>query len=393
MFDTKQRIDSIQPKRMMERLWRLVQVAGPTGQERPVALVFAELLREAGAKVEIDETLPDSPCVIGRLKGSRPGPTLQLAGHLDHIDIPHAAPQRSSDRISGRGAADMKNGLTGILEIVEILREDDFPGELLITAYGLHEAPVGDSRGLQLLIDKGIKGEAAIVFEGPSDAAAVMANGMAIWDLTIKSSTPACHELCTQADKYALLRAAAACLEAIERENQKLSAARRDYPLLPPASFFIGQVHYGDFYNRLPDTCHLQGTRRWNPNATFDGVKTQFSALLKSVALSPGITVSPNWRLVGDSYEISPDEPVVRCLTQAYQALNGSPLAVRGHSSVTDVCRLVRQGKIPAVLCGFGTDTGHADYEFVTTEQIVSACRVALLTVLNYLHQPLRETV
>ena len=246
MSDDRQYIDSIRPERLRERLWRLVQVAGPTGRERAVAMVFAELLRQAGAQVEIDHTLPDSPNVIGRLKGNAPGPTLQLAGHLDHINIPHPPPERTAERISGRGAADMKNGLAGILEIVDVLHASGnaFSGEILVTAYGLHEAPDGDSRGLLNLIERGVKGHAAIVFEGPDDAAAIMANGMAIWTLTLKSSTPACHELCTQQDKFALADGLAACLAALKEKDRQLKNRPPKYPLLPGESLFeIGRAH------------------------------------------------------------------------------------------------------------------------------------------------------
>ena len=43
--------------------------------------------------------------------------------------------------------------------------------------------------------------------------------------------------------------------------------------------------------------------------------------------------------------------------------------------------------KNPGRSVGFGTDTGHADYEYVAYEQLVRSCGVALLTVLYYLHR------
>ena len=57
----------------------------PTGRERDAALVYARPLAASGAEVEVDETIHDSPNVIGRLEGRRPGPTMQLAGHIDHM--------------------------------------------------------------------------------------------------------------------------------------------------------------------------------------------------------------------------------------------------------------------------------------------------------------------
>lgn len=369
-------------------LWELVRIPSPTGKEKAAALRFAELLESAGAEVEIDQSIVNSPNVIGRLRGREKGRTLQLAGHVDHIDLPHLGPKRTDEIISGRGSADMKNGLAGILEIVRILKQSgcNFPGEILITVYGLHEAPTGNFKGLLNLIDAGIKGDAAIVFEGPDDSAAIMANGMSIWDLTLQSSRPPCHELSAGPDKADLLAAVHSVITALKQKDTVLRNDHNSFPLLPCESLFVGQVHYGDFYNRVPDAACLQGTRRWHPDKSFDSIKDDFNQLIERTPLPKGIKIDSSWIYVGDSYQIPPTELIVESLVNAFQRVHGKSCPIRGHSSVTDVCRLVRKGNVPTVLCGFGTSTGHADYEYVRIEQLEPSCAVALLTVLNYLN-------
>jgi len=380
-------VNRINAERLAQRVWELVQVPSPTGREREAAKVFKQLLSRAGAQTELDETIHNSPSVTGRLKGRRPGRTIQLAGHLDHIDIPHPAPKRDKIIISGRGAADMKNGLGGILEVISVLNESDcdFPGEILVTAYGLHEAPTGNSAGLLHLIGSGVKGDAAIVCEGPDDAAAVAANGMAIWEATLTHKEPSSHELSTKVNKTELLMAATKLVNAMAKKDRELKARRKQHSLLAPESLFVGQLHCGDFYNRLSNKCFLQGTRRWHPDKHSKYVRDDFEKMLKTVRLGKNVTIMSNWNLVGDSYEISQDQPIVRSLRKAYKCVNGKNMPLRGHSSVTDTCRLVRQGGIPAVLCGFGTSTGHADYEYVEIAQMARSARVLLLTVLDYL--------
>ena len=110
-----------------------------------------------------------------------------------------------------------------------------------------------------------------------------------------------------------------------------------------------------------------------------------FENMLNTFAGSGNVSLSHDWKLVGDSYEIDEDEEIVLSLCKAYKKIKAKELPVRGHSSVTDACRLVRQGKIPAVLWGFGTDTGHADYEYVEMPRVVNSCRVALLAALDFL--------
>lgn len=377
-------IEQVSRTRLAADLWQLVQTPSPTLQEAAVADVFAALLAGAGATVHVAREIPESPSVIGRLSGGRPGPVLQLAGHLDHIDVPHAPPGRQGDRIYGRGAADMKNGLAGIIEIVRVLHAHraDWAGEILVTAYGRHEAPQGDSAGLLWLIGQGITGDAALVCEGPTDALITASLGMAIWDVTLHGPHRACHETLSPDRGATLLTAVAALAEALRTENVRI-AATPPHPLLGTGSVFVGQVHYGDFYNRAPAAAHLQGTRRWTAASDYDQIRRDFETTLAAV-LPSGVTAETVWTLVGDACEISLDEPIVRAQAGALQAITGVVPAPRGHTSVTDVCRLVRQGHVPAVLCGFGTDTGHADVEYVDLETVERACRLALLTVLNY---------
>ncbi|MCC6123973.1 MAG: M20 family metallopeptidase [Pirellulales bacterium] len=373
--------------RLADDLWQLVNVPSPTLRERDAALCYAEMLRGCGAAVEIDETLPESPNVVGRLRGARPGPVLQLAGHLDHIDVPHPPPRREADIISGRGAADMKNGLAGMLEITRLLHQwSDFPGDLLITAFGRHEAPLGDSRGLHNLIARGVKGDAAIVFEGPEAAAVVMALGMSIWKVTMRRRGQACHEMTGPEKGWGLIGALDGLLSLVAEKNRRFGELHNDYPLLPPESVFIGQIHYGDFYNRVPASCAIEGTRRWHPDKTVPRIEAEFAAWLEELQLTPDLNIETHWIRVGESFAIDPAESIVRALQKAWREAGGREIGFSGHSSVNDTCRLVTQGKIPAVLCGFDTETGHADYEFVRLDRMETACRVALSAALNYLN-------
>ena len=222
----------------------------PTRRERNAALLYADLLKECGTAVdvELDESIHDSPSVIGRMKGRKPGPTIQLAGHIDHIDVPHEKPARAGETISGRGSADMKAGLACILEIVRLLAAETrgFPGQVLVTVYGLHEAPLGKSEGLMGLIGRKVTGDAALVMECPTVAgqakAIVCGKGQSIWTLTIEREGDASHELRRAPEADGLIDAAAAVVQALRAEDRELSAVSHD--LLGPESLFIGQVHY-----------------------------------------------------------------------------------------------------------------------------------------------------
>ena len=344
-------IEQISVERMADDLWRLVNIESPTGNEREAALLFAAMLEQAGARVEIDERIHSSPNVIGRLEGNRPGKTFQLAGHIDHIDVPHDPPARTATEISARGASDMKSGLTGILEIVRLLKSsgNDFPGELLATVYGLHEAPVGQAEGLRNMIEDGVVGDAAMVLESIHplrDKAVVQGKGQSIWNIEIRREGEVCHELNRTPQMDGLLDTAVAVQERLRAWASELAASGDGGYMLGPPSLFIGQIHYGDFYNRVPTAYHMQGTRRWLPDRSFGQVQADLAVVVGSVPCAEGISVGISWNFVGEAYAIDPQEPVVRHFRAAYRQLTGQPMELAGVMAVVDGARLVPWGSV-----------------------------------------------
>lgn len=387
----KSLLANIKLKRIADDLWRLVCVPSPTGGERQAALTYANMLVAAGAQVELDETIYESPTVIGRLAGKRPGRTFQLAGHIDHIDVPHAPPERQGNIICGRGAADMKNGLAGILEVIRVLNESgrDFSGQVLVTVYGLHEAPKGTSAPIINLIRRGITGDAAMVAESTAHAenrVVIMGKGQAIWNITAKRHGKTCHEMNAPLDGAELCRFGLELAGQLLQYDRKLQARKCAFPLLGPESMFIGQIHYGDFYNRLPQKMVLQGTRRWHPGRSFQDMRREMQELINGVALPKSVTLRCDWSLTGEPYRVGPDEPVVRAYRRARQTVLGRAGALAGIAVVVDAHRLVPLGHVPCVLQGFDNRLAHADCEYVHIARLRQPCRIMLQTVLNYLN-------
>lgn len=385
-----QMLEQISVERMADDLWRLVNVASPTGNEREAALLFATMLEQAGARVEVDERIHNSPNVIGRFTGNRPGKTFQLAGHIDHIDVPHDPPARTTQEISARGAADMKGGLAGILEIVRLLKSSgsDFPGELLATVYGLHEAPAGQGEGLYNLVQDGVVGDAALVLESVHslrDKAVIQGKGQSIWNVEIRRQGEVCHELSRTPQMDGLLDTAIAVQERLRGWARELAASGDGGYLLGPPSLFIGQIHYGDFYNRAPTAYHIQGTRRWLPDRSFAQVQADLAEVVRSVPCTEGISIEISWNFVGEAYAIDPQEPIVRHFCAAYRQLTGRPMELAGATAVVDGARLVPWGKVPTVLCAYDNRCAHADREIVVLENLRQPCKLTLLAMLNYL--------
>lgn len=58
----------------------------------------------------------------------------------------------------------------------------------------------------------------------------------------------------------------------------------------------------------------MQGTQRWHPDKGFKVARNDFEKMLRKIHNAKNVTVQSEWRLVGDSYAISQEEPIVRSL-------------------------------------------------------------------------------
>lgn len=173
--------------------------------------------------------------------------------------------------------------------------------------------------------------------------------------------------------------------QSLREMNRELSRRPHVYPLLGPESVFVGQVHYGDFYNRVPEECRLQGTWRWHPDHSFEDAQESLHRLVCAIDCPEDISITEDWTFVGESFEMNPCEPIVRAYRNAFSRLYSRELPDGGTSGVSDTNRLLPTGNVPTVQISFDGRTAHADYEFVRLPVLKEKCRLALATVLEYL--------
>ena len=271
----------------------------PDGRHVDVAWLYARRLEEFGLEVEVlEDEFPKTPIVVGRLRGGEPGPTVVLNGHLDTVPIPHEWPRLDGDTIYGRGTADMKGALACAAEAARVLAErGSFPGELVIVAIGLHEAPVGRGEDLtHLLEERGFTADLGVVCELGGSTLPVAHLGCATFEITIRREGMVTHELQTAAGTPHPILVAARVIDAIRARNEELAAVEHEW--VGPESYFLGEVHGGDFYNRYPVECRLVGTRRWAPGNTLAQVEEEFRALLAPIAAESGCAIDLDLQLV-----------------------------------------------------------------------------------------------
>ncbi len=380
-----QLVDRVDARRLEQLTFNLVKIRSYTGECREVSEFFGQYLRDLGLDVEMNRDFPNSPSVIGRLRGSGDGPTLTLNGHIDTVPVEHPDPYIADGIVYGRGTADMKGGLAAIAEAVRVIKESgtQLKGNLLIIAHGLHENPGGHGEDLINLVQKGVKGDAAIIAEVASDALPVFGLGQGMFDITVSRPGEASHELKTPAGTPHPILGAVQMVNLMHAKHKELQA-KPAMPYVGHESYFFGMFHGGDFFNRWTTTCNIVGTRRYGPGTTVDDIRAELQGMAKQVEAETGTSVSPNFVPVRDGFRLEENEPLVVVVRQAYQSVTGKELPLSGIRVVGDASIFMRQGKIPCVYHGPGGFGAHADLEGMPVAELVRAAKVYVEAALAF---------
>lgn len=139
-----------------ENLLRLLKIPSVSFEEGELASEVSRILEERGVEAEIDS----SGNVVAALEG-RGDKKIVLNAHLDTVQ--GEIPVRVEDsRVYGRGAADMKGGLVGVLEALAALK--DAEPRHGVYFHGVVREEV-DGYGTYALTKEGLKSDLAIVAE------------------------------------------------------------------------------------------------------------------------------------------------------------------------------------------------------------------------------------
>lgn len=363
-------------ERLLETAVRLMEVHSPTRDAGAALTVLANILTEAGLEVSREEAdWPSAPAVVAWLHSGKPGPVLQFDCHLDTVHLPFVPPRIENGMLFGTGASDMKGGTAAAVEALRMLRELDLParGSVLLTGHDHHEGPWGDKRQVVALCRAGIHGDAVLLPEYQAAWLPTDGRGMAIFCVEISRAQPPSHEILTDPETPDVIGAG------LDLVGQLRSLSLPDSPGESPAgreSLFIGKVQTGEIYNQSPQTCIVEGTRRWlQPGAGADA-RRQIEEVLTGLDARHGTTTSLEWELQGDTFHLPTDHPIVQMVQEVHTELVGRPLPDGPKLFIDDGNIYTAEVGIPAVTHGPDALGAHTVNEEVPVTELE---RIALL--------------
>jgi acetylornithine deacetylase/succinyl-diaminopimelate desuccinylase-like protein len=364
---------------------RLIAVPSPTGEAGAAADVLEEVLAAEGFAVERPEAgHPAAPAVVARLQGARPGRVLQFDGHLDTVHLPFVPPGITGGLLTGSGASDMKGGLAAAVEALLALRDAAAlpAGAVLLTAHDLHEAPWGFGQQVDRLIADGHVGDAVLIPEPLCDFLPVAGRGQACWEAVIRRAGPPVHEVMRPPDEPSVLAAGAEFVARLARLDERLAASSD--PIAGRASVFVGQFHGGEIYNQFPQTCRLEGTRRWVPGTDRGVVERELRQLVAGLGDDTRTTIDLRYQLVRDAFSLDRDHPLVAAFQGAYRAIAGRQLLIGPKPFVDDGNSFGSLAGVAAITHGPRAGGQHTVEEWVSIDDLVRVAQVYALTAVAY---------
>jgi len=403
-----------------ETLRELVRVPSVTGDEAAVQDLVAQLLEDLGCRVERlspdpvafardDPDWPGSemprdglPIVVGRM-GRPGGRRVLLVGHVDVVPEGDLATWShdpwSADlvdgRVYGRGAVDMKGGLTSILAAVRAIRDaglaDALDVELLVVSVPSEE---DGGQGMLAAIRAGLTGDMAIITE-PSDLDIVIAHAGA---LTFRLTVPgrAAHAS-VRREGVSALENLVTLVRALEADEAARNAAETD-PLMTvlglPYPTIIGRVEGGAWASTVIDRIVAEGRYGVRLGQTWRDAEADLRRCIEAaVAGDPFLRDHPpTLELTGGKFSsarIPAGHPLPVGLAEVVEGVTGRRPALLGEPYGADMRLLVNEGRTPTVIFGPGAVTAaHAADEFVPLDQVVACARVLAAWVVRELGEP-----
>lgn len=336
-----------------------------------MTVALGELCERLGCAVDFPGEVDGRRNVRARLASAEPRFTLLIEGHTDTVSLPagESVPRARIDggRVHGRGACDVKGGLTAALLALAHLAEHR-PRQVDVVLLGAIDEE-HHFRGVTEFLARGERPDASIVLE-PTESRVVNAhNGVARLELLVHGD--AGHTSLPPSGRNAIADAAAVM--------DFLTAWHQDWTRQETAAgglLTVTMISGGSAINIVPQACRISLDIRVAPK---DDPEALLEALTTALATlgDRGIRVEVDEVLLLDGGMFTdPQTPLVRAaLTAAGQP---EPAWV---PFGTDGSKLARAG-VPTIVFGPGSIAqAHGNDEWVRIDDVVRAAHVLIETV------------
>lgn len=397
--------------------------AGPG--ERDCQLYLEQRLKKIGMETDLWD--PDGPALVekyagrpgankgrtfegrpnlgGILRGTGGGRSIMLTGHIDvvppgppeHWRTDPFKPEIIDGFVHGRGAVDMKGGVTCMLLAVELLKEMGvaLAGDVVFTT--VVDEEIG-GMGSLAMVDRGFRADAGIMTEPTANRIAPLCHGI-LWGRIIIDGIGGHAELTPNSwyssgpvDAVQLCRQ---MLDGIDILNRRWQFdPKKNHPLMDlPNQVIVTQINAGEHPSSMAGRAEIIIDAQYLPSEKDEfglggHVKREIEEHVGFVCQAdPYLREHParvEWILDADCAEVPAGHPFVGMFQQAVAQASLSP-ELSGFGAHSDIGLPTTLGHTPTVNFGPGDPTqAHQPNERVSIEDLVACTKAIALAVYNW---------
>ena len=387
-MDLLKRIDQEEVVKVLTELVRKPS-QNPPGNEKVAADYIYDTMKGWGfAPQYVFKPEPKRPSVAVVHKGSEGKPRLVLNGHIDVIPegdvngwtVPPFEGIVKDGKVYGRGACDMKAGITAMMIAAKVIRDSgvNLRGDLVLH-FAMGEE-TGEA-GTKSLLEEEFKGDWGIVLE-PTDLKVMTAEkGLAWYHFNIKgkpthASVP--HEGINAIDKVNGLISA---LQEYDREIGK-----KTHPLCGKNICSVTMIKAGTKENVIPESCWLAIDRRIIPGETVETVDKEIGDIVLRISREDS-EFKCDWKrvMLYESAEIPVDHKIAEVVRLNTEKVTGVRPEPAGMLASTDQRNFINDFGIPAISWGPGWRMSHKLDEHVEISQVMKCAEILVMTIMDLL--------
>ncbi len=291
------------------------------------------------------------------------GKSLILQGHIDVV--PTGAPELWSRDpfkaeiidgwMHGRGAADMKCGVSAMVFALDALRRLGLEPASTVHVETVSEEECTGNGALSTLV-RGYRADAALIPESMGHKI-IRAELGAVWfrlrilgqpGHVLASAAPGAHAILAAGDYIATLQGLTAEINAEARSHPYFG------PIESPVKFNPGKIRGGDWLGSVPSWCELECRLSVLPGQTLADVRARVTAAVAGCAERLGTSV-PVLTWIGfqaDGHVFEPGTEAEATLTRVHESVVGGPLEPVSLTATSDTRIYDLYYGIPAVCYG-----------------------------------------
>jgi acetylornithine deacetylase len=354
-------------------------------------------LKTHPAYVPVQKDFENRPMVVGKFKGSRGGRSIILNGHTDVVSPePRAAwkydPWNATidgNRVFGRGAADMKGGMTAMIMALESIIESgiEIGGDVIIES--VLDEEIGGN-GTLACIMRGYKADGAIITEPTNLELHLAHRGGCFFNIKVKGRSA---HVGVKFEGVSALEKAVKILNALKdfeeyRMRERTHFLFERYPLQVPLN--IGVIKGGEWPCTVPKEVLLEGTVECLPGESIKEVTRDLENYILKVAEAdwwmkenkPSVDWPGLWI---ESSEIDLCHPLVLTMSESVRALTGKEPVVAGFPGGCDMRLLVRYASTPTLIFGPGSiKEAHSVNESLRINDLICSIEIIALFLLKW---------